>query len=62
MIIVVRSESSGLRRDLSDIAAALIITFTLLRVPKNLPRLHNCVKFLSAGMAARVLIRMILHD
>ena len=62
MIIVVRSESSGLRWDLSDIAAALIIMFTLLRVPKNLPRLHNCIKFLCTGVAARVLIRMILHD
>jgi hypothetical protein len=60
VIVVLRSQHEGLRRNLVYISAALIIGFLLFRISQHLPGLHDGFKLVLAGMAIRVFIGMVL--
>ena len=47
---------------MGDKSNALIIADSLLRIAQDLPGIHDLSEFFFAGMAVRVLIRMVLHD
>lgn len=61
MLVILGIEGKRSRRDLVDIPAVLIIMLPFLRIAEDLPRLHDLLKLLLAGMTVGVLIRMVLQ-
>ena len=60
-LVIIRGQSQSIRGYLWDITTILIVMFAFFRVTKNLPSLHNRIKFVLATVTVRILIRMILY-
>lgn len=61
MLVVLSVEGERSRWDLVDIPAVLVVMLSFLRIAQHLPRLHDFLKLLLAGVAVGVLIRMVLQ-